>query len=74
MASLCREKELTNEQKYKQLKEFIEDNKHKKGYLIPVLHMAQTIFGYLPPEVQKFVSKEIDTPVSVVVGVVTFDS
>jgi len=74
MASLCSEKELTNEQKYKQLKEFIEDNKHKKGYLIPVLHMAQTIFGYLPPEVQKFVAKEMDTPVSVVVGVVTFYS
>jgi len=74
MASLCSEKELTNEQKYKQLKEFIEDKKHKKGYLIPVLHMAQTIFGYLPPEVQKFVAKEMDTPVSVVVGVVTFYS
>jgi len=74
MASLCNEKELTNEQKYKQLKEFIGDNKHKKGYLMPVLHMAQTIFSYLSPEVQNFVANEMDTPVSVVHGVVTFYS
>ena len=74
MGYLCKEKELTDEQKYKQLKEFINENKNKKGYLIPVLHMAQSIFGYLPSEVQNFVAKEMNTPVSVVTGVVTFYS
>ena len=74
MGCLCKEKELTDEQKYKQLKEFIDENKNKKGYLIPVLHAAQAIFGYLPPEVQNFVAKEMNTPVSVVTGVVTFYS
>ncbi len=74
MGCLCNEKELTDEQKYKQLNEFIDENKNKKGYLIPVLHTAQAIFGYLPPEVQNFVSKEMNTPVSVVVGVVSFYS
>jgi NADH-quinone oxidoreductase E subunit len=74
MGCLCNEKELTDEQKYKQLKEFIDENKNKKGYLIPVLHAAQAIFGYLPPEVQNFVAKEMNTPVSVVTGVVTFYS
>ncbi len=74
MGCLCNERELTNEQKYKQLKEFIDENKNKEGYLIPVLHMAQAIFGYLPPEVQKFVAEEMSTPVSVVAGVVTFYS
>jgi len=74
MGCLCKEKELTDEQKYKQLKEFINENKNKKGYLIPVLHMAQSIFGYLPSEVQNFVAKEMNTPVSVVTGVVTFYS
>lgn len=74
MGCLCNEKELTDEQKYKQLKEFIDENKNKKGYLIPVLHMAQEIFGYLPLEVQNFVAKEMDIPVSVVTGVVTFYS
>ena len=74
MGCLCNEKELTDEQKYTQLKEFIDENKEKKGYLIPILHMAQAIFGYLPSEVQNFVAKEMNTPVSVVTGVVTFYS
>jgi len=74
MGCLCKEKELTDEQKYAQLKGFIDENKEKKGYLIPVLHMAQGIFGYLPPEVQNFVAKEMDIPVSTVTGVVTFYS
>ncbi|OFW46180.1 MAG: NADH dehydrogenase [Actinobacteria bacterium RBG_13_35_12] len=74
MGCPCDEKELTDKQKYKQLKEFINESKNKKGYLIPVLHMAQVIFGFLPPEVQNFVAKEMNTPVSVVTGVVTFYS
>jgi len=74
MACICNEKELTDEQKYKQLKEFIDENKVKEGYLIPILHRAQAIFGYLPPEVQNFVAKEMSVSVSMVTGVVTFYS
>ncbi|MEA2021393.1 MAG: NADH-quinone oxidoreductase subunit NuoE [Candidatus Caldatribacteriota bacterium] len=74
MTCICDEKELTKEQKYKQLEVFIDENKNKEGYLIPVLHIAQAIFGYLPPEVQEYVAKEMEIPVSVVHGVVTFYS
>jgi len=74
MACICNEKELTMEQKYKQLEAFIVENKDKEGYLIPVLHMAQTIFGYLPPEVQNFVAEKMNVSVSMVAGVVTFYS
>lgn len=74
MTRICDEKEITDEQKYTQLKKFIDDNKEKEGYLIPVLHMAQAIFGYLPPEVQEFVAKEMNVSVSMVRGVVTFYS
>jgi len=74
MTCICDEKEITDEQKYTQLKKFIDDNKEKEGYLIPVLHMAQAIFGYLPPEVQNFVAKEMNVSVSMVRGVVTFYS
>jgi len=74
MTCICNEKELTDEQKYKQLKEFIDENKIKEGYLIPILHRAQAIFGYLPPEVQNFVAKEMDVSISMVRGVVTFYS
>jgi NADH-quinone oxidoreductase E subunit len=74
MECLCNEKKLTDGQKYIQLKEFIDENRNKKGCLIPVLHMAQTIFGYLPKEVQNFVAMEMDISVSIITGVVTFYS
>ena len=74
MECFCNEKELTDEQKYIQLKKFIGENRNKKGYLIPALHMAQTIFGYLPGEVQNFVAREMDISVSTITGVVTFYS
>ena len=36
--------------------------------------MAQTIYGYLPIEVQKIVADELQIPLSEVSGVVTFYS
>ena len=36
-----------------QLEEVIKKYKSTQGALIPVLHEAQDIFGYLPPEVMK---------------------
>ena len=46
----------------------------KEGSLIQVLHMDQTIYGYLPLEVQKIVADELGLPLSQVSGVVTFYS
>jgi NADH-quinone oxidoreductase subunit E len=57
---------------YRKLKNFIEENKNVKGALIKVLYRAQDIFGYLPPETQYFVAKEMGIPTSQVHGVVTF--
>jgi len=42
------------------------------GPLIQVLNRAQRIFGYLPREVQLYVSRELNVPLSEVYGVVTF--
>ena len=39
-----------------------------------MLHTAQGIFGYLPKEVQIYVAKKLDVPVSKVYGVVSFYS
>jgi len=64
--------ELTDQEKFYELKEFIKENKEKKGYLIPALYKAQSLFGYLPPEVQKAVAEEMNISLSEVVGVVTF--
>lgn len=44
----------------------------KKGALIPVLQKAQEIYGYLPAEVLKEISRKLQIPVSKIYGVVTF--
>lgn len=66
---LCNETELYNE-----LEKFIDGLEDKNGCLITVLHKAQNIFGYLPQDVQKFVSKKLNIPICKVNGVVTFYS
>ena len=60
-----------NEQ-YRELGRYIDSVKDMPGPLINVLHKAQEIFGYLPLEVQTFVSKRLNVPLSQVYGVVTF--
>ena len=57
---------------YAELDRVIDSYRDAKGPLIQVLHRAQEIFGYLPPEVQHFVSQRMGIPPSKVHGVVTF--
>lgn len=45
-----------------------------KGALIPILQRAQSLYGYLPPEVLTYIADQTDTPLSQVFGVVTFYS
>ena len=54
--------------------ELAREYRGKEGSLIQVLHMAQTIYGYLPIEVQKVVADALEIPLSQVSGVVTFYS
>lgn len=72
--TIQKQDELTDQEKFIQLRMFIQENKEKKGYLIPVLYKAQSLFGYLPAEVQEFVTQEMGIPVSEAMGVVTFYS
>lgn len=62
--------------KFKELEEFIneQDQNNKESALIAVLHKAQGLYGYLSEEVQEFVAKKLEIPVSKVYGVVTFYS
>ena len=55
-----------------QLMEVIAKHKGMEGALIPVLHEAQDIYGYLPIEVQKMVSEGLDVPLAEIYGVATF--
>ncbi len=61
----------TKEQEEKLMKA-INEHKGQAGALIPVLHEAQSIYGYLPIEVQKIISDELDVPMAEIYGVVTF--
>jgi NADP-reducing hydrogenase subunit HndA len=54
------------------LQEIINKHKNTKGALIPVLHEAQELYGYLPIDVQKKVSEGLNVPLSEIYGVVTF--
>lgn len=58
----------------KQFDEFLQDYKNKPGALIPVLQTAQTLFGYLPEDVLKKISLELDISYTKVAGVVSFYS
>jgi NADH-quinone oxidoreductase subunit E len=42
------------------------------GPLIPVLHQAQELYGYLPRELQDYIAQSLGIPQSTVFGVVTF--
>ena len=59
---------------YKELEDYIHALPERRGALITVLHKAQELFGYLPKEVQVFVGRQLDVPVSQVYGVVSFYS
>ncbi|MBN2693741.1 NAD(P)H-dependent oxidoreductase subunit E [bacterium] len=62
----------SSNQCFKELEKFIDELPEKKGALIMVLHKAQGIFGYLPPEVQEFVAKKLEVSLAKVYGVVSF--
>ena len=63
-----------SDRKLLELKEACNFFNNEKGELINVLHKAQSIFGYLPAEVQEIIAKELGVSVAHVYGVVTFYS
>lgn len=70
---MCNKLEITPEM----MNEFmaaINENKKKPGPLMPTLHKAQELFGCIPLDIQKIISKELDISVSTINGVVTFYS
>ncbi len=55
-----------------QLMQVIAKHKDEKGAVIPVLHEAQGIYGYLPIEVQEMIAEGLDVPLAEIYGIVTF--
>ena len=64
----------TNKEMFDELNEFIVSVGNQPSELIAILHRAQSIFGYLPMNVQSFIAEKIGVNVSKVYGVVTFYS
>ncbi|MEN8139344.1 MAG: NADH-quinone oxidoreductase subunit NuoE [Bacteroidota bacterium] len=54
------------------LVDVIEKYRGKKGNLIPVLQSAQDIYGYLPEQAFRMISKELGLKLSDMYGVATF--
>lgn len=61
-----------SKEKARQLQEIIAKYKDTRGALIPVLHEAQDVYGYLPLEVQREISTGLNIPLAEVYGVVSF--
>jgi len=55
-----------------QLLKIIEEYRGAKRMLITILQGAQDIYGYLPIEVQKVISEQMDVPLEEIYGVVSF--
>ena len=57
-----------------ELKTWLEANKDVPGITMSALQKAQDIYGYLPLEVQRMVSTELDKPLAEIYGIATFYS
>lgn len=63
---------LLKQKEFAELKMYIDTVKSSQGILMQTLQKAQDIFGYLPLEVQQFISEETNIPLADIYGVVTF--
>ena len=63
-----------DQDKLKQLDAYIAELSDPKGTLINVLHKAQTLFGYIPHNLQLYISRKLNLNAARVNGVVTFYS
>ncbi len=66
--------EATEEDLLQQLDDVLHDYIGTPGALIPVLQIAQTLFGYLPEAALKKIALALGKPFSEVAGVVSFYS
>lgn len=57
---------------FKQLDEVIAEWKGQGGGLLPVMQAAQELLGCVDEEVQNYISKAMDVPVTEIYGIATF--
>ena len=61
-----------SEEQYNDLLKVIADLRNEPGCLMPIMQQAQDIYGYLPIEVQRAISDELNVPMEKIYGVATF--
>jgi NADH:ubiquinone oxidoreductase subunit E len=61
-------------EQFQKLQQVIDQYRDTPGPLMPVMHAAQEIFGYLPQDVQIKIAEELGVTLSDVYGVATFYS
>lgn len=66
--------EESEEELLRRISDLALEHRDREGSLIQVLHMAQTLYGCLPMEVQQAVAEGMGIPLSTVSGVVSFYS
>ena len=70
----CCQEEASQEELFRRLDEVLNEYRERPGGLIPVLQIAQGLFGYLPENVTKHISAGLNRPYSEVAGVISFYS
>ena len=63
-----------SQEKFEELRGFIQAHKDDKGALMPIMQKAQEIYGYLPIEVQRIVANTLGKPLAEIYGISTFYS
>ncbi len=71
MCQCCNEAEPKTKEAL-ELDKVLDEYVGKKGALIPVLQKAQDIYGYLPADALKEISRRLQIPLSKIYGVCTF--
>jgi len=72
MSCQCQGSTGGSSEKFAVIDRIVEAYAGQDGALIPVLHQAQEVFGYLPEDVQAYIAEKLAIPLSEVYGVVSF--
>ena len=54
------------------MKKIIEEYNHKEGALVPILHEINISYSYLPENILRYISEELDIPLSLIYRIATF--
>jgi NADH:ubiquinone oxidoreductase subunit E len=74
LTQTCKFSHESSEEIYQNIGDIIASYRGKAGGLIPVLHIAQGIYGHLTPDLLQIISEKLDIPLSKVTGIATFYS